>query len=409
MDVDQRHVEPRRQRPRGARRSRARPRSARAGASFQRPGEAERALVGDLRVVVGEADRRARHRHAEHGERLRAALGEDQERDRGHRQDQQPAHGRRALLDAVPRRPLLADVLAERAVAQERDEEAAAEHRQERREHACAEHVGHSATSASRSMPAEREPLSSTKSPGRRMRRQQLGRGRRRRPRACHSQPRGGRRIARAELADADHDADAEARAGVADLGVPARRVGPELGHVAEHGDRARAAGALDERRERALHRGGIRVVGVVHEHAAAARAPAPARAAARARSSAAPSASPRGGRPARTYAAAAAARLAAWCAARSGTTSSLRPPSTSSTARVPRSPGLPGAGSARRRRARRTSSCARRRGGRDRAAARRRAARRRRRRAARRAARPPRARRPRGRRGTRGARARCS
>ena len=130
------------------------------------PRQAERALVGDLRVVVDEPDRGAGHGHAQHREGLRAALGEDQERDRGHRQDQQAAHGRRALLDAVAGRPLLADVLAERALAQELDERAATEHRQKGRKHPCAEDVRHSATAASCSMPAEREPLSRTKSPG---------------------------------------------------------------------------------------------------------------------------------------------------------------------------------------------------------------------------------------------------
>ena len=146
----------------------------------------------------------------------------------------------------------------------------AAEHRQERREHARTEHVRHSATSASRSMPAEREPLSSTKSPGCSTR----GSSSAAAATSAAAMPLaavGGRRVRRAPVPDADHDVDAEARAGRSDLGVPARRVRPELGHVAEHGDRARAAGALDERGQRALHRGGIRVVGVVHEHAAAA------------------------------------------------------------------------------------------------------------------------------------------
>ena len=46
----------------------------------------------------------------------------------------------------------------------------------------------------------------------------------------------------------------------------------PELGHVAEHGDAARPAGALDERRERGPHRERVRVVGVVDHDAAAGR-----------------------------------------------------------------------------------------------------------------------------------------
>ena len=158
------------------------------------------------------------------------ALGEDQERERRHRQDQQAAHGRRALLDAMARRPLLADVLAERALAQERDERAAAEHRQERGQHARTEHVRHSAASASRSTPAEREPLSSTTSPGR------STRGSSSAASANVGRPvpfaaLGRRRVPGCQLADADHDVDAQPRAGAPDLGVPARRIGAELGH----------------------------------------------------------------------------------------------------------------------------------------------------------------------------------
>ena len=110
------------------------------------------------------------------------------------------------------------------------------------REHACAEHVGHSATSASRSRPAEREPLSSTQSPGRSTRASSAG-GLARRPAAqCHSQPVGApsrsRRASSPTPITTSMPRPAQARA---DLGVPARRLGAELGHVAEHRDGARA------------------------------------------------------------------------------------------------------------------------------------------------------------------------
>ena len=226
-------------------------------------------------------------------------------------------------------------------------------------------------------MPAEREPLSSTKSPGRSTRGSSSAAAARL-GRPVPFAALGRRRVAGRELADADHDVDAEPRAGAADLGVPARRVGAELGHVAEDGDRAGAAGALDERGQRALDRGRVGVVGVVHEHAAAVRAPAPGRAAARARSRrrrrrARPAAAPRGRRPRRPRpgwrrGGRRAAARSARCARRG-----RRAP------RASRRRPAPRRGSARRRRARRTSSCAGRRAGRARAAARRPAAPRRR------------------------------
>ena len=219
----------------------------------------------------------------------------------------------------------------------------AAEHRQERREHARAEHVGHSATSASRSMPAEREPLSSTTSPGR------STRGSSSAAAATSAAPVplaavGGRRSRPRELAHADHDVDAEPRARVADLGVPARRVRPELGHVAEHGDGARARRrARRARRARSRSRPDSRCRRRSRARRRRARACSWPRSgessiAAGARAEPLRAAARRGRRP--------PPRRRDWrrgAAARSGTVSSPRSPSTSSTRARARVAGLPG------------------------------------------------------------------
>ena len=86
--------------------------------SFVRARRPERAALDDLRVVVGEAEQRAGDRRAEHADRAPVVVGEDQERHRDRREDDDPAHRRRARLVVVALGALLADVLAELAVAQ---------------------------------------------------------------------------------------------------------------------------------------------------------------------------------------------------------------------------------------------------------------------------------------------------
>ena len=308
----------------------------------------------------------------------------------------------------MPGRPLLADVLAERALAQERDERAAAEHREERGQHARAEHVRHSAASASCSTPAEREPLSRTKSPGRSTRGSSSAASARV-GRPVPFAALGGRRVAGGQLADADHDVDAEARAGAPDLGVPARRVGPELGHVAEHRDRAGARRpARRARPARSRSRPGWRCRRRSRARRRRARSSSWPRSG-ESSIAAAPSARP-GRRQARAHVGRGGrGQVRGVVGRRAAARSARRARRARRAARASRPLPAPRRGSARRRRARRTSSCAGRRAGRARAAARRRAPRRRRRPAAPPAARPPRARRPRDRPGTPGARARCS
>ncbi len=64
-------------------------------------GEAERAPLGDLDEVVGEAERRAAERDAEDGQALGVAFGEHQVGDADRGEDDQPAHRRRARLRVV--------------------------------------------------------------------------------------------------------------------------------------------------------------------------------------------------------------------------------------------------------------------------------------------------------------------
>ena len=85
--------------------------------------------------------------------------------------------------------------------------------------------------SATTSSPTERDPLTSTTSPGRRRsRRSADGLGGSVRP---------GYRRSRGERADGDDVADPELAQQGADLTVVGGRAGAELGHLAEHGDRA--------------------------------------------------------------------------------------------------------------------------------------------------------------------------
>src|SRR4029077_9373384 len=86
-------------------------------------------------------------------------------------QDHQPAHRRRPRLRRVMLRSLLPDVLSELVVAQERDEAWADEDRQDqgherRDEDSCHGAVTPASAAGTNSRPTEREPLTSTTSPG---------------------------------------------------------------------------------------------------------------------------------------------------------------------------------------------------------------------------------------------------
>src|SRR5205085_10176481 len=114
-----------------------------------------------------EAERRTGDRGAEDRHARAVVLGQDEEWER-HRQEQdQPAHGRRARLHRVTRGALLADVLPELAPAQELDELRPQEDADEQRGHPRDEDASHHYRAPiTRSRPADREPLISTRSPG---------------------------------------------------------------------------------------------------------------------------------------------------------------------------------------------------------------------------------------------------
>ena len=82
--------------------------------------EPERAALRDLDEVVGEADRRAAERDAEHRQARGVAFGEHQIGDGDREEEDQPAHRRRPGLRVMLLRALLADLLAEFAKPQER-------------------------------------------------------------------------------------------------------------------------------------------------------------------------------------------------------------------------------------------------------------------------------------------------
>ena len=106
-------------------------------------GEAERAAVPELRVVVHEADGAAAEHHAEDGQSLGRVVAQRQEGD-GRREDQQQsAHGRRPLLDLVALGALLADVLAHLVPAEELDELRSGDDRDEHCEQARGEDSFH--------------------------------------------------------------------------------------------------------------------------------------------------------------------------------------------------------------------------------------------------------------------------
>src|SRR5918999_2088864 len=134
--------------------------------------EAERAAVAGLDEIVDEADQAAGGGGEEEGQRRRRGAGEGEEGERGRDQDQHASHHGRASLGPVALRPLLADLLADLAPAQELDELRADHDRDHHRDDGGDEDSGHYAGTPSRaaarcSRPAAREALTSTTSPGR--------------------------------------------------------------------------------------------------------------------------------------------------------------------------------------------------------------------------------------------------
>ena len=230
--------------------------------------QAERPALDDLRVVVGEAEQRARHGRPVDADRAPVVVAEDQERDRDGGEDDDPAHRGRARLLVVALGPLLADELAELAVAQEADEARRQEDADEQGGHPRDEDLAHQAASASRacattSRPTPRDALTSTVSPSRS------------RPGTSAAAARGvagvlggpAEAVAHVtrEVADGDEQVDAGGARVRADLAVPAALLGPELEHVAEHGDAAPGRGHA-EVVECGAHRHRVGVVAVVHD-----------------------------------------------------------------------------------------------------------------------------------------------
>src|SRR3954468_16504421 len=132
--------------------------------------EPERAAPDDLRVVVGEPEQRTRNRDAEHADGLRRELRQQQERHRDRREDDDAAHRRGPRLGVVLLRALLADVLAELARPQERDEpgrqEDADEQGRRPRDQDLAHQPAACSASVTTSSPTPRDALTSTTSPG---------------------------------------------------------------------------------------------------------------------------------------------------------------------------------------------------------------------------------------------------
>src|SRR5581483_2228327 len=136
------------------------------------PRQAERAAVRQLDEVVEEPDRAAGERREQHRQPLQREVRHRQERDCRSEEDHQPAHRRRPLLGQVMLGALLADVLPELVGAEEVDEPGADDDRDDERDERCDQDSRHGATapasaSATRSSPTERDPLTSTTSPGR--------------------------------------------------------------------------------------------------------------------------------------------------------------------------------------------------------------------------------------------------
>jgi hypothetical protein len=221
----------------------------------------ERAAVPELEPVVEEPDRTARVRGAEDRERRHGVDARGEERDRRREHDQEPAHRRRALLDRVVLRALLADLLAELVAAQEVDERGPGEQgddqrHQRRDEDACHYRVSFAATASS---PTAREPFTSkTRRPADERREGVAGLVGRRHGAAAVPLGEAGR-------PHADH-LDAELAREPADVAVVLGRSRPELGHLAEDRDASPGPGPLGEVLESRAHRERVRVVAVVQE-----------------------------------------------------------------------------------------------------------------------------------------------
>ncbi len=132
------------------------------------PGQTQRPLVAQLDEVVEEADRAARKRRAEDRQPAQRVVAERQERYGRRHDDQEAAHRRRSLLDRVALGSFRANVLPELVPAQEGDEGRTTEDRDDHCDERGDENAGHQPEkfAATASSPTEREPLSSTTSPG---------------------------------------------------------------------------------------------------------------------------------------------------------------------------------------------------------------------------------------------------
>ncbi len=106
-------------------------------------GEAERAAVPELGVIVREADRGTPEHHAEDGQPLCRVVAQRQEGDGRREDEQQAAHGRRPLLDPMAFGAFLADVLAHLVAAEEVDELRSGDDRDEHCEQARGEDSFH--------------------------------------------------------------------------------------------------------------------------------------------------------------------------------------------------------------------------------------------------------------------------
>jgi hypothetical protein len=146
---------------------------------FPAPRKAERALAHDLRPVVGKAKGGAGERCSHHRNRARAReVSEDQDWDQDRDEDDHAAHRRRAGFGVVLDRTLVTNVLAELAAAQEADELRSEEDRDQQGRHCADQDLTHqpltspgwrlalTRISPTFSSPTEREPFTSTVSPG---------------------------------------------------------------------------------------------------------------------------------------------------------------------------------------------------------------------------------------------------
>ena len=264
----------------------------------------------DLQVVVREPDR------AEPGRRQHGnpdvdvgQIGPQQRRHERRRQDQQPAHRRRAGLQLVRRRAFLPDDLADLEFAQlpdeprpeqqadrerrqaggrraERDVARHVQHRElraQREQHLEEQVVEHQANSAfsrstTSSVRTPRDPFTRITSPGRTSDAARLGRLRARRDvlHALAREPaRDGRagQGARRSAADRNQQIEPGRRGRAADVFVQLHRAIAEFEHLAEHGDPAARRLGRAQHVERAARGGRAGVVAVV-DHDDALRQP---------------------------------------------------------------------------------------------------------------------------------------